>query len=62
MASILDLLSLTFGTTKMAAYANKLSVGLFIAKNMEMFTALILYTRSLINQLLSIYQNYRKRE
>ena len=32
---------LSFGTTKMPAYANEIFVFLFVAKNMRMFTALI---------------------
>ena len=43
-ANYICIIKLPFGTTKVAAYANKRVVCEFVTNNMEMFTKLILYS------------------
>ena len=52
-------LKLSFGTTELAAYANKFFVCLFVTKNREVFTGLILYSRTLIKLTLVLLNKFR---
>ena len=49
------MLELSFGTTKLAAYANKLFVCFIISKIMEATVGLILYIRYLIELIIIVW-------